>query len=149
MRAVVQRCGYCDVESEGKKAGHVGNGLLVFLGVRKGDTEKDGDYLADKIINLRVFEDEQGKMNRSILDEGGELMIVSQFTLYGDCRHGRRPSFFEAEFPEKANRLYEYVVQKCRAAGLHVETGRFQTMMHVRLDNVGPVTILLDSQKEF
>ena len=88
-------------------------------------------------------------MNRSILDEGGELMIVSQFTLYGDCRHGRRPSFFEAELPEKANRLYEYVVQKCRAAGLPVETGRFQTMMHVRLDNVGPVTILLDSQKEF
>ena len=149
MRAVVQRCGYCDVESEGKKAGHVGNGLLVFLGVRKGDTEKDGDYLADKIINLRIFEDEQGKMNRSILDEGGELMIVSQFTLYGDCRHGRRPSFFEAEFPEKANRLYEYVVQKCRAEGVHVEPGRVRTMMHVRLDNVGLVTILLDSQKEF
>ena len=102
-----------------------------------------------EIINLRIFEDEQGKMNRSILDEGGELMIVSQFTLYGDCRHGRRPSFFEAELPEKANRLYEYVVQKCRAAGLHVETGKFQTMMHVRLDNVGPITILLDSQKEF
>ena len=149
MRAVVQRCGYCEVDSDWEKSGHVGYGLLVFLVVRNGDTEKDGDYLADKIINLRIFEDEQGKMNRSILDEGGELMIVSQFTLYGDCRHGRRPSFFEAELPEKANRLYEYVVQKCRAAGLHVETGRFQTMMHVRLDNVGPITILLDSQKEF
>ena len=109
MRAVIQRCACCEVLSEGQLVGSVGQGLVIFLGIKKGDTIKDGIYIADKIMNLRIFEDEEGKLNKSILDVDGELMIVSQFTLYGDCRHGRRPSFFDAEEPLKANKLYEFI----------------------------------------
>lgn len=149
MRAVIQRCACCEVLSEGQLVGSVGQGLVIFLGIKKGDTIKDGIYIADKIMNLRIFEDEEGKLNKSILDVDGELMIVSQFTLYGDCRHGRRPSFFDAEEPLKANKLYEDVVTYCQEKGISVKTGKFQTMMNVKLDNIGPVTILLDSEKVF
>lgn len=149
MRAVIQRCACCEVLSEGQLVGSVGQGLVIFLGIKKGDTIKDGIYIADKIMNLRIFEDEEGKLNKSILNVDGELMIVSQFTLYGDCRHGRRPSFFDAEEPLKANKLYEDVVTYCREKGISVKTGKFQTMMNVKLDNIGPVTILLDSEKVF
>lgn len=149
MRAVVQRCSYCRVLSGGEETGRIGEGFAVLLGVKKGDTEKDAQYIADKILHLRVFEDEEGKMNRSIQDVGGELMIVSQFTLYGDCRHGRRPSFSEAEAPDRADELYLRVVSFCREAGIRVETGRFRTHMKVALENDGPVTILLDSSRAF
>ena len=146
MRAVVQRCGYCDVESEGKKAGHVGNGLLVFLGVRKGDTEKDGDYLADKIINLRIFEDEQGKTNLSLDAVGGSLLLISQFTLYANCKKGNRPSFIEAGAPDMAEEMYEYIISKCKEQVEVVERGRFGADMKVSLVNDGPFTIVLDSE---
>lgn len=149
MRAVVQRCNYCRVLSEGEETGRIGRGFAVLLGVKKGDTEADAKYIADKILHLRVFEDENDKLNLSVQDVGGELMIVSQFTLYGDCRHGRRPSFTEAEAPVRADELYLQVVQLCRDAGVHVETGKFQTHMKVELENDGPVTMLLDSKKEF
>lgn len=149
MRAVVQRCNYCEVVSEGEKAGAIKKGLAVLLGVKRGDTEEDAKYIADKILHLRIFEDENDKLNLSVEDVGGELMIVSQFTLYGDCRKGRRPSFIEAEAPDRADELYFKVVEYCRAAGMHVETGRFRTHMQVALENDGPVTILLDSGKSF
>lgn len=149
MRAVIQRVSRCRVLSEGEETGRIGKGLAVLLGVKKGDTEKDGDYVADKILHLRIFEDEGGKLNRSVEDIGGELMIVSQFTLYGDCRHGRRPGFSAAEAPERANALYLYVVDALRKSGLTVETGHFQTHMEVELVNDGPVTILVDSEKTF
>ena len=149
MRAVVQKCSYCRVLSENETAGEIGAGLVVFLGVKKGDDESDCRYMADKLLNLRVFEDAEDKLNLSVRDVRGEVMIISQFTLYGDCRHGRRPSFFEAESPQKADALYQRVVDLCRAAGQKVETGRFRTHMKVELENDGPVTILLDSKKEF
>lgn len=149
MRAVVQRCSYCRVLSEGEEAGRIGPGLAVLLGVGKGDTDDDCRYMAEKILHLRVFEDEEEKMNRSVLDTGGSLMIISQFTLYGDCRKGRRPSFFEAEGPARADELYLRVAALCREAGVPVETGRFRTHMKVELENDGPVTILLDSRKSF
>lgn len=149
MRAVVQRCSYCRVLSEGEETGRIGPGLAVLLGVGKGDTDDDCRYMAEKLLHLRVFEDEEEKMNRSILDAGGSLMIISQFTLYGDCRKGRRPSFFEAEGPERADELYLRVAALCREAGVPVETGRFRTHMKVELENDGPVTILLDSRKSF
>ncbi|MGH9548344.1 MAG: D-aminoacyl-tRNA deacylase, partial [Terriglobales bacterium] len=123
--------------------------LLVLLGVSKNDAEGDADYLADKIIGLRVFEDAGGKMNRAVRDAEGSLLVVSQFTLYGDVRHGKRPSFDAAAPPEKARPLYEYFVERIRAAGVRCETGRFQEMMQVELVNDGPVTILLDSSKAF
>jgi D-tyrosyl-tRNA(Tyr) deacylase len=149
MRAVVQRCNFGELTSEGHPDVHIGPGLVVLLGVKKGDTEEDGDYIAGKIMNLRIFDDEKGVMNRSVLDTKGDILLVSQFTLYGDARHGRRPSYFEAEEPEKANRLYEYVIGLCREKGIHVETGYFQAYMKVKFENDGPVTILLDSSRQF
>jgi D-aminoacyl-tRNA deacylase len=149
MRAVVQRVEGASVTVEGQVVGEIGPGLLVLLGVSKSDQESDGDYLIDKIIGLRIFEDEQGKMNRSVAEVSGAILMVSQFTLYGDVRRGKRPSFDEAARPEAARRLYEHAVKKIRDAGLRCETGEFQAMMKVSLVNDGPVTILLDSEKKF
>ena len=149
MRAVIQRCNYCRVFSDNQKVGEIGKGLVVLLGIKKGDTDKDIEYVASKLLNLRIFEDENDKMNLSLRDVQGELAIVSQFTLYGDCRHGRRPGFSEAELPDKAEVLYESFVEFCRTQGVTVATGSFQTYMKVELENDGPVTILLDSEKLF
>jgi D-aminoacyl-tRNA deacylase len=149
MRAVVQRVSRAKVAVNGNIAGEIALGLLVLLGVGKADTEVDAAYLAEKIARLRVFEDDQGKMNRSVQDAGGSVLAVSQFTLYGDVRRGKRPSFDEAAPPEKARQLYEFFVERIRSAGLRCETGRFQEMMKVELVNEGPVTILLDSAKAF
>jgi D-aminoacyl-tRNA deacylase len=149
MRAVVQRVKRCRVTVEGQTIGEIGPGLLVLLGVSKSDSEAAADYLLEKIIGLRIFEDSEGKMNLSVQDTGGAVLVVSQFTLYGDVRRGRRPSFDDAARPEEAKRLYEYFVEKIRAAGLRCETGQFQAMMEVELVNSGPVTILLDSEKLF
>lgn len=149
MRAVVQRTIRSSVTSEGTETGRIGEGLTVLLGVGRDDDEKDVVYTADKILNLRIFEDEEGKMNQSLLQKSGEMLVVSQFTLYGDVRHGRRPSFTAAAPPDLANRLYEEFVQYVEKQGVHVATGVFQTEMVVSLDNHGPVTILLDSKKEF
>ena len=149
MRAVVQRTICSSVTSEGTETGRIGEGLTVLLGVGRDDDEKDVVYTADKILNLRIFEDEAGKMNQSLLQTGGEMLVVSQFTLYGDVRHGRRPSFTAAAPPDSANRLYEEFVQYVEKQGVRVATGIFQTEMVVSLANHGPVTILLDSKKEF
>jgi len=149
MRAIVQRVSRCRVTVEGNIAGEIGAGLLVLLGVSKTDNEAAADYLVEKIIGLRIFEDGEGKMNLSVQDSGGAVLVVSQFTLYGDARRGRRPSFDAAARPEEAKRLYEYFVGKVRAAGLRCQTGQFQAMMDVELVNSGPVTILLDSEKQF
>jgi D-tyrosyl-tRNA(Tyr) deacylase len=137
------------VQVDGETVGQIGSGLLVLLGVGQQDTEAAADYLAEKVLGLRIFEDDQGKMNLSVMEKGGEVVVVSQFTLYGDVRRGRRPSFDAAARPELAQRLYEYFVQKIRAAGLRCETGRFQATMEVELVNSGPVTILLDSDRLF
>jgi D-tyrosyl-tRNA(Tyr) deacylase len=126
--------------------GRIGPGLLVLLGVSRADEEKDADYLADKIAHLRIFEDDDGKMNRSLVDTGGEMLIVSQFTLLGDCRKGRRPSFVQAAPPEKAERLYDYFVYQVRLKGVSVATGQFQAKMAVSLVNDGPVTLILESK---
>jgi D-tyrosyl-tRNA(Tyr) deacylase len=134
---------------ESKTVGEIGAGLLVLLGVGKADTEAAADYLAEKVLGLRVFEDDAEKMNLSVQDIGGEVLVVSQFTLYGDVRRGKRPSFDAAARPEEACRLYEYFVEKIRSTGLRCETGQFQAMMEVELTNSGPVTILLDSEKIF
>ena len=134
---------------DGNVAGEIGSGLLVLLGVSRSDNEAAADYLVEKIIGLRIFEDAEGKMNLSVQDSGGAVLVVSQFTLYGDVRRGKRPSFDVAARPEEAKRLYEYFVDKVRAAGLRCETGQFQAMMEVELVNSGPVTILLDSEKTF
>ena len=149
MRAVIQRTIRSSVTSEGTETGRIGAGLTVLLGVGRDDDEKDVVYTADKILNLRIFEDEEGKMNQSLLQKSGEMLVVSQFTLYGDVRHGRRPSFTAAAPPDSANRLYEEFVQYVEKQGVRVATGIFQTEMVVSLDNHGPVTILLDSKKEF
>jgi D-tyrosyl-tRNA(Tyr) deacylase len=149
MRAVVQRVSRCRVTVDGKPTGEIGPGLLVLLGVSKADTEAAADYLVEKIIGLRIFEDAEEKMNLSVQDAGGALLVVSQFTLYGDTRRGRRPSFDAAARPEEAKWLYEYFVDRVRAAGLRCETGQFQAMMEVELINSGPVTLLLDSEKVF
>ncbi|MGA8273862.1 MAG: D-aminoacyl-tRNA deacylase [Candidatus Sulfotelmatobacter sp.] len=149
MRAVVQRVSRAQVTVGGEITCEIGAGLLVLLGVGRDDTEADATYLAEKIAGLRVFEDEQGKMNRSVQDVRGAILAVSQFTLYGDVRRGKRPSFDAAAPPEKAGRLYEYFVEQIRASGLRCETGRFQETMKVDLTNEGPVTILLDSGKGF
>ncbi|HET9530625.1 MAG TPA: D-aminoacyl-tRNA deacylase [Blastocatellia bacterium] len=146
MRAVIQRVSHASVEVEGEITGEIEEGLLVLLGVARDDTEAEADYLAEKITNLRIFNDEQGKMNRSLLDTGGAMLVVSQFTLYGDARRGRRPSYTDAAEPEKANALYQYFVERVRAQSIRVETGVFRAMMKVRLTNDGPVTILLDSK---
>jgi D-tyrosyl-tRNA(Tyr) deacylase len=149
MRAVVQRVSRAKVTVGEEIAGEIGTGLLVLLGVGRDDTEADANYLAEKIVGLRIFEDLDGKMNRSVQDVGGSVLAVSQFTLYGDVRRGKRPSFDAAAPPEQARRLYEFFVERLRAAGLLCETGRFQEMMQVELVNEGPVTILLDSGKAF
>lgn len=149
MRAVVQRVSRARVRVEGWTAGEIGIGLLVLLGVGHEDTEAEATYLADKVAGLRVFEDQEGKMNRSVRDVAGSVLAVSQFTLYGDVRRGKRPSFDEAAPPEQAQRLYEFFVQQIQALGLRCETGRFRAMMQVELVNDGPVTILLDSGKSF
>jgi D-aminoacyl-tRNA deacylase len=149
MRAVVQRVSRAQVRVAGEVAGDIGPGLLVLLGVGNEDTFADADYLADKIAGLRVFEDAHGKMNLGLGEVGGSVLAVSQFTLYGDVRQGKRPSFDAAAPAEKARTLYEYFVERIRAAGLRCETGRFQEMMKVELINDGPVTILLDSSKAF
>ena len=149
MRAVVQRVKWARVDVEGRTAGEIGPGLLVFLGVGKEDTEKDCDYLANKIAHLRIFPDDQGLMNLSLTEMEGAALVVSQFTLWGDCRKGRRPSFTRAARPEKARKLYEHVIGILRGKGLQVATGEFQEMMDVHLLNDGPVTLLLDSLKAF
>ena len=149
MRAVIQRVARCRVVVDGTTVGEIGRGLLVLLGIGKNDSEAAADYLVEKVIGLRIFEDDAGKMNLSVQEIHGELLVVSQFTLFGDVRRGRRPSFDAAARPEEANRLYQYFVEKVRAAGLRCETGKFQAMMNVELVNSGPVTILLDSEKLF
>jgi len=149
MRAVVQRVSRARVSVNGEITGEIGRGLLVLLGVGVGDTRADADYLAEKTIGLRIFEDAGGKMNLSVAEVAGALLVVSQFTLYGDVRRGKRPSFDAAAPPDEARELYEYFVEKVRAAGLRCATGRFQETMQVELVNEGPVTILLDSAKVF
>ena len=149
MRAVVQRVSRASVKVNGERTGNIGEGLLVLLGVAQDDTDADASYLAQKVAGLRVFEDTEGKMNRSVTDIGGAVLAVSQFTLLGDVRKGKRPSFDAAARPERARALYQHFVERIRAAGLRCETGRFQEMMEVQLINRGPVTILLDSRKLF
>jgi D-tyrosyl-tRNA(Tyr) deacylase len=149
MRAVVQRVSRARVTVKGETVGEIGLGLLVLLGVGAGDTRPEADYLVEKTIGLRIFEDAGGKMNLSVAEVGGGLLVVSQFTLYGDARRGKRPSFDGAAPPEQARELYEYFVEKVRASGVRSKTGRFQETMQVELVNDGPVTILLDSAKAF
>lgn len=147
MRAVVQRVLESRVKVDGATVGEIKKGLMVLLGISVRDTEEDVKYTAEKVVNLRIFEDEDGKMNRSLLDVGGELLAVSQFTLYGDCRKGRRPSFIEAARPETANELYKLFVEECEKAGIHTETGIFQADMKVEILNDGPVTLIVDSER--
>jgi D-aminoacyl-tRNA deacylase len=147
MRCVIQRVSRCKVTVSGRIVGEIGAGLLVLLGVGKNDDAPAADYLAEKIVGLRIFEDDAGKMNLSALDQRAEMLVVSQFTLYGDVRRGKRPSFDAAARPEEARKLYEYFVSKIRATGLRCETGEFQAMMDVELVNQGPVTIILDSDQ--
>jgi len=147
VRAVIQRVNCASVTVDGQVAGEIGAGLLVLLGVGRLDNPESASYLAEKITNLRIFSDEAGKMNLSLLDSGGAVLVVSQFTLYGDTRGGRRPSYIQAAPPEEANRLYEEFVRSMRALGVTVETGVFQAHMQVELVNDGPVTILVDSEK--
>lgn len=149
MRAVVQRVSRGKVTVEGQVVGEIGKGYVVLLGVAKEDDAAAADYLADKVAGLRVFEDEDGKMNRSIQEAGGAILAISQFTLYGDVRRGRRPGFDRAGRPEQAEPLYERFVERLRELGILVETGRFQTHMEVELVNDGPVTILIDSERAF
>jgi len=149
MRAVVQRVGRAQVSVEKEIVGQIGPGLLVLLGISKNDTQSDADYMAAKIPGLRIFDDEKGKMNLSLVDTHGAVLAVSQFTLYGDARKGKRPSFDEAAPPQLARELYEHFVKRIREAGVICETGRFQATMQVELVNDGPVTILLDSKRTF
>jgi D-tyrosyl-tRNA(Tyr) deacylase len=149
MRAVIQRVSRAEVRVGDEITGKIGPGLLLLLGVSVDDTERDAEYLLDKTINLRIFEDAEGKMNLSLLETGGELLVVSQFTLYGDTRRGRRPSFIRSAPPDKANELYEFFVRSAQTQVTKVATGRFQAMMDVELVNDGPVTIMLDSEKIF
>src|SRR4030095_6121635 len=148
MRAVLQRVSRAQVTVDGQVTGEIGTGILVLLGVGMGDAEADAVYLAEKIANLRIFDDDDGKMNRSVVDVGGGLLVVSQFTLYADARKGRRPSYIGAASPDEANRLYEFFVELARKYVSKVETGRFQAMMDVELVNDGPVTIILDSSQK-
>lgn len=149
MRAVLQRVSRASVEVDGSLVGRIDVGWLVLLGVGKGDTEADADWLAEKIAGLRAFEDELGKMNRSVGEVGGSVLVVSQFTLFGDCRKGRRPSFDAAAEPGEAERLYQVLCERIASLGLPVATGTFRAMMNVSLVNDGPVTLLLDSRKTF
>ena len=146
MRAVVQRVKESSVKVDNETIGRIGQGLLVLLGVAKGDIPSDADYLATKIVNLRIFEDDDTKMNRSLLSISGKMLVVSQFTLLGNCRKGRRPSFVAAAGPQKALELYENFIQQVRRLGIPVKTGRFQAMMEVALINDGPVTLVLESR---
>lgn len=145
MRAVVQRVSEARVEVGGKVTGRIGPGLMILLGIGRGDDEAAADWLVEKVCGLRIFADAEGKMNLSVEQSGGALLVVSQFTLYGDTRRGRRPSFDDAAAPDEANRLYEYFVERARALGLRVETGVFQAMMSVHLVNDGPVTLICES----
>ena len=147
MRAVVQRVSSASVTVSGEIVGQIKAGILVLLGVSVSDTEAEADHFVDKIVNLRIFDDETGTMNLSLLDGGGEMLVVSQFTLYGDTRRGRRPSYVKAAGPDDANRLYEYFVARARKYVRRVETGKFQAMMDVELVNNGPVTLILDNEK--
>lgn len=149
MRAVVQRVAESDVTVDGRVTGAIQKGLMVLLGVAEDDTEKDAEYIAGKVAGLRIFEDDEGKMNLSVKDAGGEILAVSQFTLMGDVRKGKRPSFTKAARPEEADRLYRAFIELLQQQGLHVEEGVFQADMLVRIHNDGPVTILLDSKKTF
>lgn len=146
MRAVIQRVKQSSVTVGDETVGNIGSGLLVLLGVADRDQPAAADFMAEKIANLRIFEDEQGKMNRSLIDIGGEMLVISQFTLLGDCRKGRRPSFTEAAGPDKANELYEHFVRQVRKTGVQVATGRFRAMMEVSLINDGPVTLIVESR---
>ncbi len=146
MKAVVQKVSKASVEVDETTVGAIMTGLVVLLGVGHNDKEKDADYLADKIINLRIFEDDNGKMNKSLLDVNGEILVVSQFTLMADCKKGRRPSFVNAAPPDMANKLYEYFISQTRAKGVKTATGKFQALMDISLVNNGPVTILLDTE---
>lgn len=148
MKVVIQRVTEACVSVDGGTCGAIRNGLLVFVGVAREDTTEDADYLLDKLLGLRIFPDEQGKMNRNIQEAGGELLIISQFTLYGDCRKGRRPSFDRAAPPEQALTLYSYLIESARRGPVKVETGVFQASMQVHLVNDGPVTILIDSVRK-
>ncbi|WP_296462091.1 D-aminoacyl-tRNA deacylase [Rubinisphaera sp.] len=149
MRAVVQRVSSASVEVEGSTVGQIERGLLVFLGVGQGDGRKEITWMAEKVASLRIFQDEDGKMNRSLVDTQGSALVVSQFTLYGDCRKGRRPSFIQAAAPEEANQLYEEFVAELRGHGIQVATGTFQATMRVASVNEGPITMLIDSEKRF
>jgi D-tyrosyl-tRNA(Tyr) deacylase len=145
MRAVIQRVKNSSVRAAGEETGRIGTGLLVLLGVAENDTVADVEYMAEKIVNLRIFQDNQGKMNRSLLDTQGEMLVVSQFTLLGDCRKGRRPSFVKAAKPEKANNLYQRFVDEVKNRGIVVQTGKFGASMEVDLVNDGPVTLVVES----
>jgi D-tyrosyl-tRNA(Tyr) deacylase len=145
MRAVIQRVSEAGVRVDNCDISRIGNGILVLLGVGVSDSEVDAAYLAEKIVNLRMFEDEDGKLNRSLAETGGEMLVVSQFTLYGDCRKGRRPSFTQAAPPERAEALYRHFVRRVEAGGVKVQTGRFRTRMAVALVNDGPVTLIIES----
>lgn len=149
MRAVIQRVKSARVEVDGRTTGEIGQGLLIFLGVGEDDSEKDCDYLANKIARLRIFSDDKGLMNISLMETGGAALVVSQFTLWGDCRKGRRPSFIRAARPERAKELYEHFIEYLKGDVLQVASGEFQEMMDVHLVNDGPVTLLLDSAKAF
>lgn len=149
MRAVIQRVSRASVKVDGIIQGEISQGILVLLGIRGGDTKTDLQWLAEKIVHLRIFEDQQGKMNRSLADIGGEMLIISQFTLYGDCRKGRRPGFSSAAPPEIAEPLYQQFIEEVRDRQVRVATGIFQATMEVELVNDGPVTLLLDSEKQF
>ena len=148
MKALLQRVTEASVRIAGEVVGRIGGGLVVFVGVANEDTEKDAQYLVQKMVNLRIFADKEGKFNLSVLDINGELLLVSQFTLLADTRKGRRPSFVEAAPPEQAEALFEQFVEQARATGLKVETGRFQQYMQVEIHNDGPVTIMLDSREK-
>jgi D-tyrosyl-tRNA(Tyr) deacylase len=149
MRAVIQRVDHASVRINHQELSSIDKGILILLGVAKADTETDADYILEKAVNLRIFEDEHNKMNKSLIDIKGAMMVISQFTLMGNCMKGRRPSFIEAEEPSRANQLYEYLIGKAKEKGTHVETGKFQEMMKIELVNDGPVTILIDSKKKF
>ena len=149
MRCVVQRVSEAAVTVDGEVTGSIGEGILALIGISSEDTETDLKYIAEKVMHLRIFDDEKGVMNRSVTEAGGSILAVSQFTLYGDARGGRRPSYFRAAKPEKAEEMYERMIAFWRERGIRVETGRFRTEMKVSLVNDGPVTILLDSEKAF
>ena len=149
MRAVIQRVTRAKVTVNGRQTGNISEGLMVLVGVHRDDSDKDVTWMADKLVHLRIFEDQDGQMNRSLLDSGGEILIVSQFTLLGDCRKGRRPSWSSAAPPDLANTLYLQLVQAVKTYGVNTATGEFQSMMNVSLVNNGPVTLLIDSQKNF